>query len=167
MALSKEQILTLTCLKEVGVKGVGPKKIISIGTVINDRHLEINSYEELAKLMNGFKEKAIQKVTVSDLNDAYRVAKNILEASYRANIGLVGYFDNEFPATLRNTVDEEGKLDPPMLLWYRGDFSITQLPGLAVIGTREATSEGIAGGTYLSSEFAPSPTRWRKPCCER
>ena len=41
-----------------------------------------------------------------------------------------------------------------MLLWYRGDFSITQLPGFAVIGTREATPEGVAGGTYLASEFA-------------
>ena len=28
MALTKEQILTLTCLKEVGVKGVGPQKIL-------------------------------------------------------------------------------------------------------------------------------------------
>lgn len=26
MALTKEQILTLTCLKEVDVKGVGPQK---------------------------------------------------------------------------------------------------------------------------------------------
>ena len=41
-----------------------------------------------------------------------------------------------------------------MLLWYRGDFSITEQPCFAVIGTREATPEGIAGGTYLSGEFA-------------
>ena len=41
-----------------------------------------------------------------------------------------------------------------MLLWYRGDLSILKLPGLAVIGTREATPEGIIGGTYISSEFA-------------
>lgn len=41
-----------------------------------------------------------------------------------------------------------------MLLWYRGDLSIASLPGLAVIGTREATPEGIAGGMFLSAEFA-------------
>ena len=154
MALTKEQILTLTCLKEVDVKGVGPQKIFAIGAAIDDRGLEIKSYEDLAKLMSGMKEKAINKVTLANLNDAYQVARKIIDASSQANIGLVGYYDNEFPDVLRKTINEDGKLDPPLLLWYRGDFSITQLPGFAVIGTREATPEGVAGGTYLSGEFA-------------
>jgi DNA processing protein len=152
--LTKEQILTLTCLKEVDVKGIGPQKIFAIGAAIDDRGLEIKSYEDLAKLMSGMKEKAINKVTLANLNDAYQVARKIIDASSQANIGLVGYYDNEFPNVLRKTVNEDGKLDPPLLLWYRGDFSITQLPGFAVIGTREATPEGGAGGTYLSGEFA-------------
>lgn len=154
MSLTKEQILTLTCLKEVGVKGVGPQKIFAIGAVIDDRGLEIKSYEDLAKLMSGMKEKAINKVTLSNLNDAYQIARKIIEASSQAGIGLVGFYDEEFPDVLRKTVNEEGKLDPPLLLWYRGDFSITQLPGFAIIGTREATPEGIAGGTFLAGEFA-------------
>lgn len=154
MALTKEQILTLTCLKEVGIIGVGPKKILAIGAAIEDRELEIKSYEDLAKLMAGMKEKAINKVTLSNLNEAYKVAQKIIDASSQENIGLVGYYDNEFPDVLRKTVNEDGKIDPPLLLWYRGDFSITQLPGFAVIGTREATPEGIAGGTFLSGEFA-------------
>lgn len=154
MALNKEQVLTLTCLKEVGVKGVGPQKIFAIGAAIDERELEIKSYEDLAKLMSSMKEKAINKVTLANLNDAYTVAKKIVEASSQSNIGYVGYYDSEFPDVLRKTVNEEGKLDPPLILWYRGDFSITQLPGFAVIGTREATPEGIAGGTYLAGEFA-------------
>lgn len=154
MALNKEQILTLSCLKEVGIKGVGPQKIFAIGSAIDDRNLEIKSYEDLAKLMSGMKEKAINKVTLDNLNEAYQVAQRIIEASNQANIGLVGYYDDEFPDVLRKTVNEDGKLDPPLLLWYRGDFSITQLPGFAVIGTREATPEGVAGGTYLAGEFA-------------
>jgi DNA processing protein len=154
MALNKEQILTLTCLKDVGVKGVGPQKIFAIGTAIEDRNLDIESYEELSKLMASMKEKAISKVTPEDLNNAYHLAKKIIEASRQANIGLVGFYDSEFPDVLRKTVNEEGKLDPPLLLWYRGDFSITQMPGFAVIGTREATPEGVAGGTYLAGEFA-------------
>lgn len=154
MALSKEQILTLTCLKEVDIKGVGPQKIFAIAKTIEDKGLNIKTYEELADLMKGMKEKAIQKVTLSDLNNAYQCARRIIEASNAAQIGLVGFFDPEFPDVLRKTVNEDGKLDPPLLLWYRGDFSITQLPGFAVIGTREATPEGVAGGTYLSGEFA-------------
>lgn len=154
MALTKEQILTLTCLKEVGIKGIGPQKIFAIARTIEDKCLTINSFEELAVLMAGMKEKAVQKVTLDNLNEAYQCAKRIVEASEAEHIGYVGYYDEVFPDVLRKTVNEDGKTDPPLLLWYRGDFSITQLPGFAVIGTREATPEGIAGGTFLAGEFA-------------
>lgn len=152
--LSKEQILTLKCLKEVDVFGIGNKKILLIANTIIDKNLSITTYEELAFLMSSMKEKAIRSVTLADLNNAYQLAKRIIEASERAQIGLVGYFDDEFPKMLQHTINEEGKLDPPLLLWYRGDLSITNLPGLAVIGTREATQEGIDGGEWLSAEFA-------------
>ena len=154
MSLNKEQILTLTCLKEVGVKGIGPQKIFSIGNTISDKGLAIQEYEELYKLMKGMKEKAINSVGLDDLNNAYQYARRIIEASAQSGIGLVGYYDEEFPDILRKTVNEDGKLDPPLLLWYRGDFSIVQMPGLAVIGTREATPKGVSGGTFLAGEFA-------------
>ena len=154
MALNKEQILTLTCLKEVGVKGVGPKKIFSIARTIEDRNLTIGCYEDLAAVMSGMKEKVINSVTLSDLNEAFLCAKRIIEASEAAGIGYIGYWDEEFPECLRQTINEEGKADPPLILWYRGDLSVIQLPGFAVIGTREATPEGMAGGEYLASEFA-------------
>ena len=154
MALKKEQILTLLRLTEIGVKGIGPKKIFSIGETIDNRNLEIDSYEDLAELMKEMDGSVFQKVTLSNLKEANTLAKRIIDYSNRVNVGLVGFYDDEFPDALRKTVNEEGKLDPPLLLWYRGDLSITQLPGLAVIGTREASPEGVAGGTYLSGEFA-------------
>ena len=154
MALNKEQILTLTCLKEVGVKGVGPQKIFSIARTIEDKNLDIKSYDDLAEVMGSMKEKAIHSVTLSDLNNAHHCALKIIEASEACKIGYVGFYDDEFPAILRQAINEDGKLDPPLILWYRGDFSITSLPGLAVIGTREATQEGVAGGEFLSGQFA-------------
>lgn len=154
MALKKELILTLTCLKEVDVKGVGPKKILVIGNTIIDKGLCIESLKDLSVLMKGMKEKAINKVTLEDLEKANKYALNIIAASKADGIELVGYYDDEFPEALRKTVDEEGKLNPPLLLWYRGDLSVTQLPGIAVIGTREPTDEGVIGGKYLAGEFA-------------
>lgn len=154
MILDKEQVLTLTCLKEIGVKGVGPKKIFTIAKTIEDRGLVIGNYDELAAVMGGMKEKVVNSVTLSDLNEAFQCAKRIIEASEAAGIGYICYWDEEFPESLRQTINEEGKVDPPLILWYRGDLSITQLPGFAVIGTREATLEGMAGGEYLASEFA-------------
>ncbi len=154
MALTKEYIFTLTCLKEIGIKGVGPKKVLAIGNTIKDKNLSIESLEDLASLMRTRKEKAINGVKLDDLQKAYKYALNIVEASKAEGIELTGYYDEDFPEPLRKTVDEDGKANPPLLLWYRGNFSITKLPGIAVIGTREPTEEGIVGGKYLAGEFA-------------
>lgn len=154
MALSKEMILTLTCLKKVGVEGIGPKKIFSIGAIAEDRDVEINQTEDLFAIMKDMKVKVLQKVSLDDLQAAYIYAKRIIEASEAKGIGLVGFYDGDFPAELRDTVDEKGKLDPPLLLWYRGNLSVTKMPGLAVIGTREPTTEGFNGGKYLAGQFA-------------
>lgn len=154
MTLTKEYIFTLTCLKEIGIKGVGPKKVLSIGNTIKERNIPIESLEDLASLMKTMKEKAINSVRMEDLQKAYNYTMNIVEASKAEGIGFKGYYDDDFPESLRKTVDEEGKENPPLLLWYRGDFSITKLPGIAVIGTREPTEEGIIGGKYLAGEFA-------------
>lgn len=149
MELTKEQILTLSLLK-----GIGPKRILAIGAAINDCDITVDSFESLQKLMSGMKDKKIQAVTLDDLNTAYTDAMKVIRYSEENNIGLIGYYDEDYPKALRKAINEEGKLDPPLLLWYRGDISILNMPAIAVIGTREATPEGIAGGEYLSGEFA-------------
>jgi DNA processing protein len=149
MELTKEQILTLSLLK-----GIGPKKILAIGAAINDRGIAVDSFESLQKLMSGMKDKKIQAVTLDDLNTAYTDAMKVIRYSEENKIGLIGYYDDEYPKALKKAINEEGKLDPPLLLWYRGDISILNMPAIAVIGTREATPEGVAGGEYLSGEFA-------------
>ena len=70
MALSKEMILTLTCLKEVGVKGVGPKKIFSIGAIIMDKGLNVEHVEVLLPIMKGMKEKVVKEVALDELKEA-------------------------------------------------------------------------------------------------
>lgn len=154
MALNKEQILTLTCLKDVGCSGFGYQKVMTLGNHMQDNDLVVGSYEELYEIIKGIKGSAFQKVTLDYLSDANKIAKKVVDESERLGIGYVALYDEDYPELLRNTINEEGKLEPPLLIWYRGDLSITKMPGLAVIGTREPTSEGIAGGQYLASEFA-------------
>ena len=154
MALNKELILTLTCLKEVGVKGIGPKKIFSITQAIEDKNLAVNTCEGLATIMFDMEDKAIREVTLSHLVKANLYAVKLINESKAQGIGFVGFYDEDFPDFLRHTINEEGKLDPPLILWYRGDLSITNMPGLAVIGAREATPEGIAGGEFIAGQFA-------------
>lgn len=152
MALNKEYILTLTCLKEVGVSGVGTKRILSIGDKTDKTY--IDSCDALFEIMSGMKEKIVRKVTLENLRNAFQYANHIIEESEAKGIRLVGYYDKLFPEILRQTINENGKSDPPLLLWYHGDLSIIQMPSIAVIGTRKPTPEGVTAGKYLSSEFA-------------
>ena len=154
MALSKEHIFTLTCLKEVGIKGIGPKKIFSIANTVEDKGFGLSSLKDLADIMSCMPEKAINKVTLSELNMANDFAKRIIDGSNNLGIDYIGYYDSDFPQLLRKAINEDGNADPPLVLWYRGDINNAHLPGIAVIGTREATPEGMAGGEFLSSQFA-------------
>lgn len=39
-------------------------------------------------------------------------------------------------------------------MYYRGNLKALQIPGIAVIGTREPTPNGVKAGEYFSGEFA-------------
>lgn len=41
-----------------------------------------------------------------------------------------------------------------MLLYYRGNLKVLDLPSIAIIGTREPTLNGIKAGEYFASEFS-------------
>lgn len=146
MALSPEMILTLQQLD-----GFGTKTIFKIAQQISTPP---SSLKELYDFLKTLKGKRIQSISLEDIIDANDIAKKIIDVSSKHFIDFVGYYDSDFPTMLRTTINEDGKLDPPMLLWYRGNLSVTSMPGLAVIGTREPTPDGVAGGTYLSGEFA-------------
>lgn len=146
MALSKEMILTLQQLK-----GIGNKTIFKI---CESEKSSITDIDEVYNVLKKQKGKKFENLVKDDIIEANGYAKRIIEKSEEANIGLISYYDVSYPDILKRTIDEEGRLDPPLLLWYRGDISIIGLPAIVVIGTREATPEGISGGTYIAGEFA-------------
>lgn len=146
MPLSALHILTLQQLKGVGT--------MTIYRLAEQAVAPIDSLSELSALIKRQRSKKLQAISEEELLEANSTAKRLIEASKKESISLVGYYDKEFPDMLRYTINEEGKHDPPLLLWYRGNLKIASEPGLAIIGTREATPEGIAGCAYLSAEFA-------------
>lgn len=98
--------------------------------------------------------KKIESFSKSDLEYAYQTALRIKARCEQEGVGIISYYDNDFPKTLRDCTDETGKLNPPIILYYRGNVKVLEKPGVAVIGTREPTMNGIQAGKYFSSEFA-------------
>lgn len=59
------------------------------------------------------------------------------------HFGIRIYGDGEFPERLKDA------RHPINILYYQGDWKLTYLPSVAVVGTRNPTSEGVRRAEYL------------------
>lgn len=146
MALNSKIIITLKQLK-----GVGNKTILKIANTVNQK---IETYEDLRDFWLKQSGKLYEKHNAEDLSDAYKKAERLIEASKKEGIGVLSYFEPEFPTILKNCINEDGKEEPVILLYYRGNLKALEKPGIAIIGTRGPTANGIKAGEYFASEFA-------------
>lgn len=154
MTISHEFILTLQKLR-----GFGPKKIETIAQVISESQFKAMSLEELydvlVDLHKAGRLKGISSLPdYEDLDDANRRACYIIRKSEDMGIKMVSRYDSDFPSNLLNTVNEKGKLDVPILLYYKGDLSITARTAIAIIGTREPSPQGRVAGEKFGEFFA-------------
>jgi DNA processing protein len=66
------------------------------------------------------------------------------------NVKLVSYWDGAYPPALREIYD------PPFLLFLRGRLPATELPSVAIVGTRGPTGSALRAAEALSAELAAS-----------
>lgn len=140
------------------IKGCGDKSVFNITQYIFDNGLKIGSLQGLHAIVTTMKQnktlKRFPDLELEDFEEAATISERIIQRSKDEGIGMVCYYDENYPEMLRNTVDEAGKPAIPLLLYYKGDLSIAHQTCLAVIGTREVTPMGEKAGLYLSREFA-------------
>jgi DNA processing protein len=81
--------------------------------------------------------------------EARSEADAIVDDCVSLGIGIVGWFDAEFPERLREIPDA------PAVLFYRGDLEVVQRSDLvAVVGTREPSSWGMQATRSLTRALA-------------
>ena len=154
MVISHEFILTLQKLR-----GFGPKKIETIAQAISESRFKTMGLEDLYDVLVGLREagklKGISTFPgIEDIEEANLNARYIIRESGKLGIKTVSRYDDDFPKNLLNTVDEKGKPDVPVLLYYMGDLSVSQKPAVAIIGTREPSSQGKIAGEALGEFFS-------------
>lgn len=154
MTISHELILTLQQLR-----GFGPKKIEQVAAAISESHFISMGLEELYDLLEELHRagrlKGLSAFPEFDqVEDASHVAGRIMRWSEDQGIKMVSRYDSDFPTNLLNTVNEKGKPDIPILLFYKGDLSITKRPAVAIIGTREPSPQGKLAGEKLGEYFS-------------
>lgn len=143
---SSEMIVTLQQLK-----GIGKKTILALAEMTS---YDIVDVEALCKFWSTLKGKKFESFDADDIRVAHSAARRILRMCAEHGVGVMSCFDEAFPHTLKSCIDENGKEDPVLLLYYRGSLDALNKPGLAIIGTREPTLNGVKAGEYFAGEFA-------------
>jgi DNA processing protein len=87
-----------------------------------------------------------RRVRAADLR---ALAASSLDAGARAGLRPIAWYDPAYPALLREIPD------PPIVLWSRGCLeTLAQSPAVAVVGSRNATPEGLATARRLGRGLA-------------
>ena len=146
MALNKELMITLQQLT-----GIGAKTILGIADDVTDG---VKTIHDLCTYWDTLKGKKYEKISSDDLLSAHSIALNTIKRSTDNNIGIITYYEPQFPESLKECIDGNGEILPAIVLYYRGDLKVLKKPSIAVIGTREPTPNGVKTGIYFSEEFA-------------
>lgn len=144
---------TRTILAISSIRGIGPKSLMVIINHMNTNKISPTSADDLYCYLYENRP-ARAKITEDTVYKAYNDAGYIIRESERQGIKVLTYFDTNYPEILKSTMTEDGKMDPPLILYYKGNLEILEKPSIAVIGTREPTKEGVNAGLYLSSKIA-------------
>ena len=152
MALSTLQILALKSFAGIGNKTV--TKVAKLFSGIPD-NAEMPALITRAGLKKKGTDGKKTPITAEDFHEALLAAQEQIKQSNAQGIGILSFWEERFPNALRDTMTEDGKKsDPPLLLFYKGDLALLQMPALAVIGTRDASENALKAGTFLAKQFA-------------
>lgn len=152
MALKTSQLISILQLPLLGRVSAFALARYSIEHDIN-----LETTEELLSYLDKCKElkivKRLPEYNLKDLNSAVYKAETIINRSEEVGIKIITYFDNMFPNKLKG-ITSNGKDVSPLILYFKGNINIASTKGIAIIGTREPTPEGITTGFYLGKKYA-------------
>jgi DNA processing protein len=142
MGLKTEQII-----KILQLKGIGRKKAFSICEQARDEtfksDIELRNY-----IADYFTNISKDNYSDDDYKIAFEKGDNIIYKSEEENIKIISYYDDDFPNMLKQMGDK------PIVLNYKGNIQIlSEKIGIAIIGTREPTPEGIKAANYFGETF--------------
>ncbi len=101
--------------------------------------------EAALRFIDGITQKELQSLADKDLTEA----RQILKTCNDKNIGILTYSDGAYPFRLKN-IEE-----PPLVLYYKGCLPDWEnLPPIAIVGTRKASSYGLQIAAKMGYQIA-------------
>lgn len=152
MGLTTHQIITLLQLS-----GCGRVTTYKLALYAKENRKSFQSSEEFFAFIKYCKENKIalriKNYNIDEIKNAALEAKQIINKSEENKIGIVTYFDDNYPIRLKE-LNQNSAFQAPIVLYYKGDINKANMPAVAIIGTREPTKEGKIAGDYFGKRFA-------------
>lgn len=145
MALKTDQIIKLNQLR-----GIVNKTALMICEMARNEAIDNDSdfLEFLidSKVHNKFQ--GFPSYSEAEINYAVDQGNKIIEESDKCDIKIISLYDKEYPSTFKLMPDK------PVILNVQGNLkAINDRTGIAIIGTREPTKEGLEAGEFLGEYF--------------
>lgn len=153
MSLSTEQILTYLQLPKLG-----RITAFAMANYAENTNTDLHSFNEMFDYIKLCKEKKIARsfadYTLTEINQASVKAKDILMKSEDEQIGTISYYDSDFPKQLKG-IQRNCRDASPLILFYKGSLhNLLDVNGVAIVGTRKPTNDGVLAGEYFGKVFA-------------
>jgi len=146
MALKTEQIVKLLQLK-----GIVNKTALMICELTRNETIDNDSdfLEFILHLKANNKSQGFPSYSEAEINCAIEKGNKIIEESDKCDIKIISLYDKDYPSPFKLMPDK------PVILNVQGNIkTINDKTGIAVIGTREPTKEGVEVGEYLGEYFS-------------
>lgn len=134
----KNQFLAFSKIKGLGPKGL--KKIITyfkVNNITNIFETDLNIFLNSVNLSNKIKDTIKISIYSGVFNQLVLEAKDDLNISYKKNIKVISYYDDNYPKYLK-LLD-----DAPMFLYCKGNLELlNNQNNIAIVGTRNNSSYG-------------------------
>jgi DNA processing protein len=149
--LSKLNLDQLTNLKLLlSVEGIGPGKLRNLLAKFRTTEKVLNTgINELTETEGISTQLARRIYAIKSKKDSVR-SKLCTDIDYLAKTGarIVTIWDDEFPSLLKKIYD------PPLLLYFKGNFTDHDNYPIAVVGTRQPTNYGKVQAEAIAGELA-------------
>ncbi|BBE30031.1 DNA polymerase III [Tepiditoga spiralis] len=109
--------------------------------------IDLITLREVYKLSNEELIEAFEKNLLPFKEDFNEKKKYLYDILSKKNIGIITYFDDEYPELLKEIPD------PPVILYYIGDISLLKTNTVSVVGTRKPTEYGKKMCSLITNEI--------------
>lgn len=148
MEINKQELFLLVRTL-LDIPAIGPHKVLRLFSIIN----KFNSIEALnlsnISHLEGFSKQIAVRITkiLSQRENLKEKYEEELDKLRNEGISYTTYWNEDYPERLRNI------FTPPLILYYKGDLSLSNTNTIAIVGTRRPTRYGRKMAERLSAEL--------------